>query len=83
VNLPTCPNFRDRTCERSALRLVGENEYSYAFYCATCKLIWAVSKPRSKERGRYEAQLARIQQATAAEYADIHRRYSIRGVSPR
>lgn len=67
MNLPTCPNVRDGACEESRLRLLGEDELSWVFTCACCHLIWKVSKPRTKERARYENQVARVQKATERE----------------
>lgn len=67
--IPQCPNNRQSTgiCERSELRLLGENENSFIFTCACCSLLWAVSRPQSKERGQWEAQMRRIQQASERE----------------
>ena len=55
--LPKCPNFeKKRGCERSDLKLVGENEHAWTFHCNTCLLDWVVSKPSSIKSGKMRAQ---------------------------
>lgn len=80
MNLPTCPNVRERYCERSDLRLLGEDEYSWSFMCATCKLLWKVSKPRTKEKAQYENRIERVQKASEREREQARRtKYFIGG----
>jgi len=67
MNIPICPNFRQGVCERSELRLMGENDDSFLFTCSVCNLFWAVSKPRTKERGCWEAHIRRVQHASEIE----------------
>jgi hypothetical protein len=69
MKLPNCPNVREGVCERSMLRLLGEDEQSWVFTCASCHLIWKVSKPRTAERARYELEIDRTQRASEAERA--------------
>ena len=64
MNLPVCPNYRERVCERSDIKLGGETADSFLFICNTCKLFWAVSKPKTVERGRWEAKVRSISEAT-------------------
>lgn len=55
--LPKCPNFtKSRGCERSDLKLMGENELGWTFHCNTCKLTWVVSKPNSIKSGKLRAE---------------------------
>ena len=74
MNLPICPNYRDQVCERSQIRLLGENDASYLFTCATCNLFWAVSKPKTRDKGAWEARMSRIQKATEEEARRAGRR---------
>ena len=76
MTLPECPNHKRSKvlCERSAIRLMGENDDSFQLTCATCNLFWAITKPKTKERGRYEAQMRRIQQASEVERDKARRR---------
>lgn len=69
ADIPRCPNNRQSTtiCERSELRLVGENDNSFLFTCSTCSLLWAVSKDKTKERGQWEANIRKVQQASEIE----------------
>lgn len=74
MNLPLCPNFRQHVCERSAIRLLGENDNAWLFTCATCSLFWAVTKDRTKDKGRYEARMAAVQRASDMERERTRRR---------
>ena len=69
MNIPICPNHRQSPsiCEQSRLALLGENEQSFLFTCSCCNLMWAVSKPQTKEKARYENQCRRVQHATEVE----------------
>lgn len=64
MNLPICPNYLDKTCEKSDLRLHGESEKTFMFVCHTCKLLWAVNKPKTKEHARYENKIRNIDAAS-------------------
>jgi hypothetical protein len=80
MNIPICPNHKQSTeiCATSKLRLHGETEDSFVFYCACCELIWAVSKPKAKERANYENQMRKVQQMSEIDRARASRRvYSI------
>jgi cytochrome c5 len=84
MKLPLCPNYRDGSCERSEIRVMGEHQDSYLFTCACCHLLWAVSKPRTQDRARWENSMKRVQKASELEREQARRpRYSIQGVSPR
>lgn len=76
MNIPTCPNHKKSTaiCERSELRLMGENETSFLFTCSTCNLFWAVTKPKAKEQGRWESQMRKVQQASSIEQERARRK---------
>ena len=50
MNLPTCPNVRDGACERSELRMAGEDEHSWFFVCVNCNLLQAEHPPSAKLR---------------------------------
>jgi cytochrome c5 len=78
MNIPNCPNNSKSTaiCERSQLRLYGENEQSFLFTCLTCKLLWAVSKPKTKDRAKWENKVRKIQEATQIEREKTNRVYS-------
>ena len=39
MNLPTCPNVRDGACERSELRMAGEDEHSWFFVCRELQFV--------------------------------------------
>lgn len=80
MNLPVCPNNRESSsiCEQSRLRLHGETEESFVFYCACCELVWAVSKPKTKERAVYENRIRQIQKMSDIERLRASRKvYSI------
>ena len=80
MNIPICPNHRQAAeiCATSKLRLHGETEDSFVFYCAGCDLIWAVSKPKEKERANYENRMRKVQQMSEIERSRASRRvYSI------
>lgn len=60
---PKCPNnVKKRGCERSDIRLLGENEEAWTFTCGTCELIWVVSKPSSAARGKFRAAEEKLRQ---------------------
>ena len=68
MNLPICPNYKEgKGCERSELRLLGENEQSFMFTCGCCHLLWAVSKPRTAAAARWENRIRQVKQATDRE----------------
>jgi hypothetical protein len=67
MNLPECPNVREKFCSSSALRLVGEDEKAWFFHCVTCKLCWTLSKPRTKDEARYKVKLDRVKKITEEE----------------
>lgn len=67
MNIPVCPNFRQNVCEQSDLRLAGENSQSFVFTCATCNLTWCVTKDKTREKGRWEAQMRKVQEASTRE----------------
>lgn len=69
MNIPVCPNHRQSVslCEESRLRLLGENDKAFVFFCGCCKLLWAVSKPKTKDKARWENQVRRVQQASEME----------------
>lgn len=68
ANLPQCPNFLEKKgCQRSELKLAGENQKFYTFFCNCCKLMWVWSKPRERAAARYNVELARIEKASAAD----------------
>ena len=69
MNIPVCPNHaKSRAlCERSQLRLLGDNDHCYVFTCACCNLLWSVSKDHTKARAQWENRIARIQRATDEE----------------
>lgn len=74
MNLPECPDHKEgKGCERSELRLLGENRESYVFLCACCKLVWMVTKTRTKEGARYANHIKKVKQATEAERAEAAR----------
>ena len=80
MNLPVCPNHKQSAsiCERSALRLLGENDHSWIFTCSTCHLLWSISKPKTKDRAKYENQMRRVQRASEVERERASRRvYSL------
>lgn len=70
MNLPSCPNVKDGVCERSELRLVGENDKAWFFHCITCKLCWTVSKPRGSAEARYRNQVDRVKRASDQEISE-------------
>jgi len=67
MNLPQCPNSLEAKCERSELRLLGENEQSFMFVCHTCKLLWAVSKEKNKQSARWHNRARKIEELTERE----------------
>lgn len=74
MNLPVCPDFRERKgCERSELRLLGENGESYVFLCACCKLVWMVTKPKTKDAARWANYLKGVKEATEYERSQAAR----------
>lgn len=76
MNIPRCPNNKQSAsiCERSELRLLGENEKSFLFTCSTCSLFWSVTKDKTKDQGRWEAQMRRIQKASEIEQDKARKR---------
>jgi hypothetical protein len=63
AEFPKCPNFtKKRGCEKSDIKLLGENEDAWTFRCATCELIYVCSKPSSKARGQFRAQEEKLRQ---------------------
>ena len=74
MNLPVCPNHKEgKGCERSELRLLGENEQSFMFTCACCHLLWAVSKPKTAAAARWTNKVKAVQKATEQERAEAAR----------
>jgi hypothetical protein len=67
AELPLCPNFRDRSCERSEQRILKEDDKHWTFLCVCCQSIWVVSKPHEKARARLEVEAQRIKEANEAE----------------
>jgi cytochrome c5 len=67
ADLPRCPNVKAGVCERSQLRLMGETSTSYLFTCATCHLLWAVSRPKTVDEARWRNQMEKVQKASARE----------------
>ena len=67
MDIPVCPNHKEKRCERSELRLMGENDQAFLFHCTCCKLIWAVSKPREKASARWVNRMKQVKQLTEAE----------------
>lgn len=83
MNIPICPNVKTGGCEKSNLRILGENFDAFVFCCSTCGLLWSVTKPKTKDKARWENKVRRIQQASDRERDLAMRpRYSIPGVSP-
>ena len=78
AQLPTCPNFREGKCPKSDLILLGESDKFYSFYCHSCFLEWAVSKPRTKQAAAYERDLQRVKQRTA-QYREQEARAKVFG----
>jgi hypothetical protein len=70
AELPQCPNFvRKRECNKSDIRLLGEQDDAWTLNCKTCGVIWVVSKPHSVHRAKYrkhEEQLRREAEARRA-----------------
>lgn len=77
AEIPQCPQFKERGCERSELRLVKESDTHFIFRCACCELDWAVSKYKSVAAARHENAARKIQRITEAERANPRRRYSL------
>lgn len=67
MNIPDCPNSLEQKCERSDLRLHGENETSFLFVCHTCTLLWSVSKKKTQSGARWHNQLRKVKQLTDLE----------------
>ena len=67
MNLPECPNVKEKHCQRSELRVAGENEQAWFFFCKTCHLCWTVSKPRTSEKAKWETQMERVKKLTDHE----------------
>ena len=81
MELPSCPNHRDGTCERSDIILLGEREHAWLMHCKTCQLFWAISKDRTRQAARHENRMKRIREATEAERARAAQ--SVRFMAPR
>jgi hypothetical protein len=82
MNIPQCPNHlkSKSICEVSKLRLIGESDQAFNFFCASCQLLWSVTKPRTKEKARFENSVRKIQQASEIERQKARRRlYSFPG----
>ena len=81
ANIPRCPNNKHSTaiCGQSRLRLLGENDTSFVFTCSGCSLVWAVSKPKTKDKARWENQVRKVKNASEQERerAADRRAYSI------
>jgi len=73
MNLPQCPNVKEQFCERSNLRLVGEDDKAWFFHCLTCKLCWTVSKPRTAEMARYNNQADKVKRINERELAEARK----------
>lgn len=67
AELPTCPNFERKQCERSDLVLAGEQDKFWNFICRTCHLFWVLSKPRTKAEGKYRSEVSRMEKATESD----------------
>jgi hypothetical protein len=67
ADLPCCPNSKEGRCDRSALRLLGEDDKVFRFYCSTCSLMWMVSKPRHQKEARWINQAKRVREASQRE----------------
>ena len=65
--LPSCPNVSKGDCPRSDIVLAADQPQFYQFICRSCHLFWVWSKPRTKEKARYENELKRIEKATEAD----------------
>lgn len=75
MEVPLCPQHREKNCERSELRFVEDTGTHYSFYCACCKLVWMVSKPNTIGAARYDNMVKRLQRINEIERANLHRKY--------
>lgn len=79
MEFPLCVNFtKKRGCARSALTLLSETADAWTFECSTCHLVWVVSKPIAKDRGRmFQQEEAMRKQAEARRAHDSRRKIFI------
>jgi hypothetical protein len=75
ADLPRCPNFLERSCERSELVLLKETDQVRHFFCRNCKLDWVVSRSKVKAQAADELQRDRIRKATPTEQRQVFGRY--------
>jgi hypothetical protein len=70
AEFPKCPNFtKKRGCDRSDIKLIGENEEAWTFRCGTCTLVWVVSKSNSIHRGKLRAHEEKLRKEAEARRA--------------
>lgn len=84
MEIPSCPNYREGKCDRSDTAHGGETRDGSAdiIICRTCKLLWLISKPRTRGRAAHEVHLDRMskaserlkQQASRKSFLDLGRR---------
>ena len=67
AQLPSCPNHREGRCDRSEIVLAGESEFVWKLICRCCHLTWVLTKPKVKEKGKYDAAIDRLEKATQAD----------------
>lgn len=67
MELPLCPNYREKSCERSEQRLERETETHWSFFCKCCESTWVVSKPNTREKARFDLDAKKVRHLTAYE----------------
>lgn len=67
MNLPECPNRKEHGCLPKHMRLLGEDEQAFRLHCFNCKLLWAISKLRTKQAAAFENRARTIKQLTEEE----------------
>ncbi len=79
AQLPKCPNWREKRCERSDLVLMGEDERYYRFFCRTCSLFWVWSKDKQRSEARELARVKKLQELSERERNRIAVFYAPKG----
>lgn len=81
AQMPACPNFKEKNCPQSELIMLEETDACWKFHCKCCKLLWMVSKPKTKDHARELNRIKKLAELSERERGKII--YSIGGGAPR
>jgi len=79
ARIPDCPNHVEGRCPRSELIFLSEDEKCFRFHCRTCKLFWAVSKPKHADYARELNRIKKLEELSEKERGRIATFYAPAG----